>query len=141
MRPDNNKRWQTALTCVAGGFAGAWLGYTLYEAWDCLVARPELYAAYSAPWYTGPLLLAGQEYPVFVDGKFELLLPEDEHIFAYTRTDGETEALICANFTGKNVKCPIIGKWKDAQVLIHNYEKEVEEELEPYEAVILVECL
>ena len=59
MRPDNDKRWQTALTCVAGGFAGAWLGYTLYEAWDCLVARPELYAAYSAPWYTGPLLLAG----------------------------------------------------------------------------------
>ena len=60
MRPDNDKRWQTALTCVAGGFAGAWLGYTLYEAWDWLVARPELYAAYSAPWYTGPLLLAGQ---------------------------------------------------------------------------------
>ena len=59
MRPDNDKRWQTALTCVAGGFAGAWLGYTLYEAWDWLVARPELYAAYSAPWYTGPLLLAG----------------------------------------------------------------------------------
>ena len=59
MRPDNDKRWQTALTCVAGGFAGAWLGYMLYEAWDCLVARPELYAAYSAPWYTGPLLLAG----------------------------------------------------------------------------------
>ena len=58
MRPDNNKRWQTALTCVAGGFAGACLGYTLYEAWDYLVARPELYAAYSAPWYTGPLLLA-----------------------------------------------------------------------------------
>ena len=57
MRPDNDKRWQTALTCVAGGFAGAWLGYMLYEAWDCLVARPELYAAYSAPWYTGPLLL------------------------------------------------------------------------------------
>ena len=56
MRPDNDKRWQTALTCVAGGFAGAWLGYTLYEAWDWLVARPELYAAYSAPWYTGPLL-------------------------------------------------------------------------------------
>ena len=49
MRPDNDKRWQTALTCVAGGFAGAWLGYTLYEAWDYLVARPELYAAYSAP--------------------------------------------------------------------------------------------
>ena len=87
------------------------------------------------------LIRLRKEYPVFVDGKFELLLPEDEHIFAYTRTDGETEALICANFTGKNVKCPIIGKWKDAQVLIHNYEKEVEEELEPYEAVILVECL
>ena len=59
MDADKYKKRQTALTCVAGGFAGAWLGYALYEAWYWLIAHPELYAMRSAPWYTGPLLLAG----------------------------------------------------------------------------------
>ena len=59
MRPDNNKRWQTALTCVAGALPGCGWGTRCTRRGDCLVARPELYAAYSAPWYTGPLLLAG----------------------------------------------------------------------------------
>ena len=85
------------------------------------------------------LIRLRKEHPVFVNGKFELLLPEDEELFAYTRTDGETKMLVCANFTGKNVKCPLLGKWKDAEVLIHNYEKEIGEELKPYEAVILVQ--
>lgn len=84
------------------------------------------------------LIRLRKERKVFVDGRFELLLPEDEHIFAYTRTDDEVKMLVCGNFTGNTVSCPLLGKWKKTQVLIHNYENEVTEELRPYEALILL---
>lgn len=79
-----------------------------------------------------------KEYPVFADGEFRLLLPEDEAVFAYTRTDQKSRMLVCANFTGSTVKCPLTDEWKDAKTLIHNYAGEIGEELRPYEAVILL---
>lgn len=79
-----------------------------------------------------------KEYPVFIDGKFELLMEEDEQIFAYTRTTEESEMLVCVNFTGKPASCPLTGEWKGAQVLIHNYNADVTEEMKPYEAFMLL---
>ena len=79
-----------------------------------------------------------KEYPVFVDGRFDLLMEEDEQIFAYTRTTTENEMLVCVNFTGKPAACPLLREWKDAQVLIHNYDGNATEEMKPYEAVILL---
>ena len=79
-----------------------------------------------------------KEYPVFADGEFRLLLPEDEAVFAYTRTDQKSRMLVCANFTGSTVKCPLTDEWKDAKTLIHNYAGGIGEELRPYEAVILL---
>ena len=35
-----------------------------------------------------------KEYPIFIDGRFELLMEEDEQIFAYTRTSDEGEMLV-----------------------------------------------
>ena len=78
-----------------------------------------------------------------VDGKFELLLPDDEQIFAYVRRDDDSQMLICVNFTGKPAECTISGEWKDAQLLIHNYKDGAPEQtgdclrLRPYEAFIL----
>lgn len=76
-----------------------------------------------------------KEYPVFADGKFELLLPDDEKIFAYTRTDKDTQLSVCANFTGGTVSCPLLKEWSGRKVLIHNYSDLPEQELRPYEAV------
>lgn len=84
------------------------------------------------------LIRLRKEYKVFTDGRFRLLLPEDEQIFAYTRTDGDTEMLVCANFSGKAVKCPLISEWTDGTVLIHNYKEEINEELKPYEAFMIL---
>lgn len=78
-----------------------------------------------------------KEYPIFIDGRFELLMEEDEQIFAYTRTSDEGEMLVCANFSGEPAKCPLISDWKDAQELIHNYHGDVTDELGTYEAVML----
>ena len=79
-----------------------------------------------------------KEYPVFVEGRFDLLMEEDEQIFAYTRTSENEEMLVCANFTGEPAECGLIGTWKDAQMLIHNYDGDVSETLRPYEACILL---
>ena len=89
------------------------------------------------------LIRMRKEYPVFVDGKFELLLPEDEQVFAYLRTDSDTQMLVCANFTGEPAECQISGEWKEAQILLHNYAGDVPEcgeslQLKPYEAFILL---
>ena len=84
------------------------------------------------------LIRLRKTYPVLTDGKFELLLPEDGQIFAYTRTDQERELLVCANFTGEPVKCSLPAQWKSAEMLIHNYEGAVEDELRPYETVMLL---
>ena len=89
------------------------------------------------------LIRMRKEYPVFVDGKFELLLPEDEQVFAYLRTDSNTQMLVCANFTGEPAECQISGEWKEAQILLHNYADDVPEcgeslQLKPYEAFILL---
>ena len=89
------------------------------------------------------LIRMRKEYPVFVDGKFELLLPEDEQVFAYLRTNSDTQMLVCANFTGEPAECQISGEWKEAQILLHNYADDVPEcgeslQLKPYEAFILL---
>ena len=85
-----------------------------------------------------------KEYLVLVDGKFELLLPDDEQIFAYVRRDDDSQMLVCANFTGEPAECPVSGEWKGAQVLLHNYQGELswgmdseKIELKPYEAFLL----
>ena len=55
--------------------------------------------------YYRRLIQLRKEYPVFVEGKFELLLEEDEQIFAYTRTNESCEMLVCANFKTSTVSC------------------------------------
>lgn len=49
------KKLNHALNIIIGAFAGLFIGYAIYVVWD-YNAHPQLYAAYSAPWYTGILL-------------------------------------------------------------------------------------
>ena len=72
--------------------------------------------------------------PVFVDGNFSLLLPEDESIFAYTREDADTQLLVICNFYGEEVACPIEAD-SAMELLISNYkDTESSKVLRPYEA-------
>lgn len=74
-------------------------------------------------------------YPVFVDGRFELLLEKDENIFAYERRrEGQTLLVIC-NFYEKTMEMPLKEKWKDMELLLGNYKDMTKPEvLRPYEA-------
>lgn len=53
------------------------------------------------------LIRLRREYPVFVDGTFELLLPEDEAIFAYTRSSADEDLMVVCNFYGQAIPNPL----------------------------------
>jgi oligo-1,6-glucosidase len=47
--------------------------------------------------------------PVVVDGRFALLLPDHEEIWAFTRTLGDEELLVLANCSSGSVTLPAVG--------------------------------
>ncbi len=67
------------------------------------------------------LIALRKEYPVFREGDFTLLNPEDEHVFAYTREAGEERLLVACNFTAEEQPevCP--ERFRGARVLAANY--------------------
>lgn len=92
--------------------------------------------------YYQKLIRLRKEYPVFADGVFSLLLEEDEQIFAYTRTDEESELLVWANFTDRPAQCIWPEEWKEAEVLLSNYDSSMKaNELRPYETVMMIRTL
>ena len=78
-----------------------------------------------------------RENPIMVYGDYELLLPDDENIYAYTRTYQDKTWLVICNFYKDSVEFSLNGTGK---VLISNYENSCTDlkngRLRPYEAVI-----
>lgn len=87
-------------------------------------------------WVYQKLIQKRKEKPVFSEGSFQLLLEEDEHIFAYKRVLGEEEMLVCGNFTGEKVICKGLEEWDRTEIPVHNYPRMPGKELRPYEAFI-----
>lgn len=85
--------------------------------------------------YYKTLIGLRKKYPVFVDGKFELLVREHPQVFAYTRTTEETELVVVCNFFEDEVACPVEKDWAQYELLLTN-EKENSDDrvLKPYEA-------
>ena len=89
--------------------------------------------------YYKKLIRLRKENEIIVYGKYEILLPEDENIFAYTRSlDGKKLLTVC-NFSKTEQKFDFSG-YENAKVLISNYERDIRENsiLKPYEAVVLL---
>lgn len=78
-----------------------------------------------------------RENPIMVYGDYALLLPNDENIYAYTRTYQDKTWLVICNFYKDSVEFSLNGTGK---VLISNYENSCTDlkngRLRPYEAVI-----
>lgn len=74
-------------------------------------------------------------YPVFRDGDFSLLDPENPEVFAYTRDLGNAHLLVVCNFTAKTLHYPIADRFRRARVLLDNYPAP-SDSLRPYEAVM-----
>ncbi len=92
--------------------------------------------------YYRKLIRLRHENDVIVEGRFDLLLPEDKNIFAYTRTLGEEKLVVLCNFSSKIVDIPeeIRGLLR-GEVLIGNYKEAGKEYLKPYEAVVYKQSL
>ena len=75
--------------------------------------------------------------PVISHGDFQLLLPEDEHIFAYLREKEASRLLVVCNFTPEAQRFDIPEGFENARKLISNYQEEASL-LRPYEAYMLL---
>ena len=89
--------------------------------------------------YYQKLIRLRKENEIIVYGKYELLLPEDENIFAYTRTLGDKKLITVCNFSKTERKFDFTG-YENAKVLISNYGGDIRDGgiLKPYEAVVLL---
>jgi glucan 1,6-alpha-glucosidase len=74
--------------------------------------------------------------PVFCDGAFTLLCPEDEKIFAYTRDTEKGHLLVVCNFSGEHLDYEIPENFHGSRLLLSNYKDDCPG-LRPYEAAML----
>ena len=115
------------------GFSDAapWLpvnpNYTAVNAAAAL-ADPE-----SVFYYYQKLIALRKACPVFRDGRFTLLLPDSEKIFAYTRDTDREHLLVVCNFTPDCVPFARPEAFRQAELLISN-DSEPAGVLRPYEA-------
>ena len=71
--------------------------------------------------YYKKLIQLRKEYDIIIDGHYNLLLPEDERIFAYERILGGQKLLVICNFTQEEAECTL-ANINEGTVLISNYE-------------------
>ncbi len=89
--------------------------------------------------YYKKLIRLRKENEIIVYGNYELLLPEDENIFAYVRTLDNQKLLVVCNFSKTEQKFDFSG-YENAKVLISNYNRGAGKDgiLKPYEATVLL---
>ena len=89
--------------------------------------------------YYQKLIRLRKENEIIVYGNYELLLPEDENIFAYVRTLDNQKLLVICNFSKSEQKFDFSG-YENAKVLISNYNRDARKDgiLKPYEATVLL---
>ena len=89
--------------------------------------------------YYKKLIKLRKENEIIVYGNYELLLPEDENIFAYIRTLDNQKLLVVCNFSKSEQKFDFQG-YENAKVLISNYNRDAGKDgiLKPYEATVLL---
>ncbi|MCI5648776.1 MAG: alpha-glucosidase [Fusicatenibacter sp.] len=83
-----------------------------------------------------------KEEDVIVYGKYQLLEPESESLYVYTRTLEKDKLLVICNFTDQEVSYRIPEEFSNGRILIGNLREEgtsAEEtvQLKPYEAIVL----
>lgn len=78
------------------------------------------------------LIALRKAHPVFRDGSFTLLLPEDEKVFAYTRDTERDHLLVVCNFTAEAVDFNLPQGFGEENRILGNYPG-ASDALRPYE--------
>jgi oligo-1,6-glucosidase len=83
------------------------------------------------------LIALRHTHPVIVDGDFTLLLPDDAHLWAFTRRLNDTELLVLANLS-RDHRTPDLDltAWTDADTLLTNYPDTSPFRLRPWEVAV-----
>ena len=87
--------------------------------------------------YYKELIRLRHENDIIVYGEYELLEPQNEELFIYTRAWNNEQLMVLCNFTDKDVVIPAAVMAQipaDAQILISNHVGNLEAVLRPYEA-------
>lgn len=85
--------------------------------------------------YYKKMIRLRKENPVIVDGKFTMLVPDDENVFAYVRENETDKLLVVCNFFDKTIDNPVKEDFGKYELLAANYENvSAHETLRPYEA-------
>lgn len=90
--------------------------------------------------YYKKLIALRKQYSIIVYGKYELLLPEDEKLYVYTRTLDEEKILVVCNFSDQETAFLIPKEFAAAECMISNMRKTYDTEkitLRPYESFVL----
>jgi glucan 1,6-alpha-glucosidase len=87
-------------------------------------------------YYYQKLIRIRKELDVIRCGSFTLLCPEDENVFAYTRDTDKAHLLVVCNFSAQAQPFQIPEAFREAQVLLANYDGTAED-LRPYETMML----
>ncbi|MGY4645620.1 glycoside hydrolase family 13 protein [Cellulomonas sp. URHB0016] len=83
------------------------------------------------------LIRLRHDEPVVALGDFTMLLPDDEHVYAFTRRLGDDALLVLGNFTGEPQSFDVGDAWtfdERSMLLLGNYEDDSTPELRPWEA-------
>ena len=120
------------------GFTQGTPWYTVNTNYNEINVKMALENENSIFYYYQKLIALRKQNDILVYGTFELLCPEDEQIFAYTRTWNHQKWLIVCNFYEKPAEFQYTAK---GNVILSNYEQEqmisLEQiQLRPYEAII-----
>lgn len=90
--------------------------------------------------YYKKLIALRKQNPIFCQGDYELLLPDDPNIYAYQRSWNGKRMFVVCNFHGEECLMPRIGDLSQMQLLISNYDNvQVDEKLHPYDARIYMD--
>lgn len=104
-------------------------------------AKEQLSREDSMFYYYQKLIALRHEMDLIVYGSYQLLLPEDPAIFAYTRTLGEEKLLVVCNFSEESQQFLLPEEFhgREGRLLISNYQQEARAEKQtprPYEAFV-----
>jgi len=92
--------------------------------------------------YYKKLIALRKEYPIIVYGSYELLLPDSEELYVYTRSMEDEKLLVICNFTDQEMEYTLQEEFvAGSRVLISNYGRDAAEKrmiLKPYESVVLM---
>ncbi|MEA5456697.1 alpha-glucosidase [Sinomonas sp. JGH33] len=142
--PLNRDNARTPVQWDAGPNAGftsgtPWIGvnpnYTEINAAEQLARDDSVFAFYRR------LIQLRHELPVIAHGDFTMLLPDDESVYAFTRSHEGTELLVLGNFTGREVQADVDPAWADAERIIANYPDARGLQLRPWEFTALVRSI